>query len=417
MATCQRSIFPYVMWFFPLLFFAFQFVLRLWPGLMMQEIMQQFAIDAAGFGLIAAFYYYGYAGMQIPMALLMDRFSPGKIIFLAVLISGLSSFFFIHTDSLWLAILCRFLTGAGSAAGFLGVSKMVSLWFNPKDYSRMIGLSFSIGLLGAVYGGKPLALLMANNGPLVTGNALSLISITLGFIILMVIKEPKNKKVEHPPSFVSNDGVPFVWYRQKTLWLLAGANLLMVGALEGFADIWGVPWLTTITHFSKPDAAFLVSFIFIGMLFGGPLLALLARSFGNYPVIAGTGVGISLIFFILLTGKIESELVYGVFFFLIGILCCYQVLVFAAGTELVPEAYLGLTVALLNSINMLGGSFFHTMIGWMMAHLTPADLIEKHIYTTTAFHKALTIIPICALSGAFLIFGIMASSKKNKLTQ
>lgn len=56
----------YGMWFLPLLFFTGQFVLRLWPGLMMQDIMQQFKIDAVEFGLLASAYYYGYALMQIP---------------------------------------------------------------------------------------------------------------------------------------------------------------------------------------------------------------------------------------------------------------------------------------------------------------------------------------------------------------
>ena len=37
--TNQRLL-PWVMWFFPLLFFGFQFVLRLIPGLVMPEFRQ-----------------------------------------------------------------------------------------------------------------------------------------------------------------------------------------------------------------------------------------------------------------------------------------------------------------------------------------------------------------------------------------
>lgn len=57
MLTPKSKYMPFVMWLFPLSFFAYQFILRLWPGLMMQQIMGQFSIDASHFGLLAAFYY------------------------------------------------------------------------------------------------------------------------------------------------------------------------------------------------------------------------------------------------------------------------------------------------------------------------------------------------------------------------
>ncbi len=49
----SKRILPYAMWVFPLSFFTYQFILRLWPSLMMQQIMQQimqqFQVDATGF--------------------------------------------------------------------------------------------------------------------------------------------------------------------------------------------------------------------------------------------------------------------------------------------------------------------------------------------------------------------------------
>ncbi len=67
----KHKCLSFLMWLFPLSFFTYQFILRLWPGLMMQTIMEQFSIDASHFGLLAALYYYGYAGMQITVANLL----------------------------------------------------------------------------------------------------------------------------------------------------------------------------------------------------------------------------------------------------------------------------------------------------------------------------------------------------------
>ena len=82
MFTRKQNYWPLLMWLFPLSFFAYQFILRLWPGLMMHQIMEQFSIDASHFGLLAACYYYGYAGMQIPVAMLLERFSTRSVIFI-----------------------------------------------------------------------------------------------------------------------------------------------------------------------------------------------------------------------------------------------------------------------------------------------------------------------------------------------
>ena len=56
MLALRHKYLPFFMWLFPLLFFAYQFILRLWPGLMIDQIMEQFSIDASHFGLLAAFY-------------------------------------------------------------------------------------------------------------------------------------------------------------------------------------------------------------------------------------------------------------------------------------------------------------------------------------------------------------------------
>ena len=137
MLTLRHKYLPFFMWLWPLLFFAYQFILRLWPGLMMHQIMNQFSIDASHFGLLAAFYYYGYSIMQIPVAILLDRFSARRIIFIFAVLCGLATLTFTYTSNFYLALLSRFLIGVGSAVGFLGVSKVLSEWFPKAQYAKV----------------------------------------------------------------------------------------------------------------------------------------------------------------------------------------------------------------------------------------------------------------------------------------
>ena len=184
----SKRILPYAMWVFPLSFFTYQFILRLWPSLMMQQIMQQFQIDATGFGLLASVYYYGYAGMQLPIAVLLDRFGARYVVCICAVLCGLSTLLFTYTDNWTLALISRFLVGAGSAAGFLATSKVISQWFGRQYYARMVGFSFTVGLLGAIYGGKPVSLLVENCGWEQVAFVLALVSIGICVLTLLFLK-------------------------------------------------------------------------------------------------------------------------------------------------------------------------------------------------------------------------------------
>lgn len=417
MSVQKNKCVPFLMWVLPLSFFAYQFILRLWPGLMMHQIMEQFSIDASHFGMLAAFYYYGYASMQIPVAILLDRYSARYVVFVFAILCGLATLLFTYTNNFYLAVLSRFLIGAGSAVGFLGVSKVVSEWFPKAQYARMIGFSFTVGLMGAIYGGKPVSLLIETHSWQKVALTLSVISIIIGGLTYMILRSPQeNSDVPQKQEFKMENFTQLL--SSPIIWCLAFSNLLMVGSLEGFADVWGVPYLMKAYNLTKGNAAGLVSFIFFGMLCGGPLLAFFSKKFGNYPVIAASGIGMAGAFFILLSNTVYSEFFLSCLFFAVGIMCCYQVIVFAAGANLVSVQCLGVAVAFLNCINMLGGSFFHTIIGKVMDCYWTGSMGAEgvKIYDLCVYKTALMIIPACAIIGAIMVSFVGMRVKKNQIS-
>src|SRR3990172_8928302 len=90
---------PWVMWFLATSFFAYQFIMRVFTGLCVPEIMSKFHIDATEFGLLSSLYYYGYADMQIPVAYLLDRFGPRLVISLSCLLCSAATFLFYGTEN------------------------------------------------------------------------------------------------------------------------------------------------------------------------------------------------------------------------------------------------------------------------------------------------------------------------------
>lgn len=410
MAGKQKKLLSYFMWFFPVLFFAYQFIFRLWPGLMMQDIMQQFAINATSFGLLASVYYWGYAFTQIPIAVMLDKYGPKVILFFCASLCGVATILFSYTDNWYLALLSRFLIGIGSAAGFLTTSKVISQWFPKIEYSKMVGFSFAFGLIGAVYGGSPVNNLVQNFGFLKIATILGIISITIGVLALLFLKNNKGNNQEQSTNQAIKFSDLFSIISSPAICILAIANLLMVGSLEGFADVWGVNYLITAYGIDRSQAAGITSFIFIGMIFGGPILAFIGNYFGNYRAIIASGFGMVLLCCLIFYSQIEyNYYLFVSIFLLIGVLCCYQVLIFSVGNDLVNTKFLGITVAFLNCVNMLGGSFFHSIIGKLM-DVFWVDVYQEdgvtRLYEAAHYHYALSVIPICAFIGALMVLYI-----------
>ncbi len=410
----KASYFSWVMWLLGATFFAYQFVMRLFPGLVVEQIIHKFQIDATSFGIFSSAYYYGYAGMQIPVALLLDRYGPRVVISICACICAVATYVFAYSDSWSLILGSRFFIGAASAAGFLGTSKIISIWFDRAIYGRMIGFSFSYGLLGALYSGGPLSYLIAHFGWQHAAFLVFSLGAVLAGTIALCVRSPQKAEEEKisEEKFSLLFGIKEI-FRNYRILILGIASFLMVGTLEGFADIWGVTYLMKAYAISKPEAAFATSLIFAGMIFGSPFLAFLSEKWkAYYELTALCGIFLSIILSALfLFYDAFSYPVVCILLFLAGIFCCYQVLIFAIGNQIVSIGLIGITVAFLNCINMLGGSFFHTLIGGLLDCFWDGITEETvRVYCHLTYTKALWSIPLASFFGGLLILFIRPRS-------
>lgn len=161
------------------------------------------------------------------------------------------------------------------------------------------------------------------------------------------------------------------------LCLLAG---LMVGPLEGFADVWGGTFLQQIYGLSHERASYTTSMIFLGMCFGAPFLSFIAARRGNYlAVISGAGAVMFICFMAIITGCLNPfSLVLS--FIAIGVCCAYQILAIYKASTHVPEQIAGLTTAVANMIIMSFGYAFHSVIGMLIQALGGANAPHALIY-------------------------------------
>lgn len=404
-----------MLWIFVVFFFSYQFVLRLTPGVLIDEIMYKYNINASTFGLISAFYYVGYAGMQIPIGALLDKYGVRYVVATGAIICSLGNILMLVSDYWVIALVGRLLIGIGSAAGALGAIQAVRLNFSRKHMSKMIGFTVTISLLGAIYGKSINRFLYNYWGVEDSIIYLSIPGIIIALGILLFTRDSKYEKDLDSAKHSVWLSLKEVFSNKQILWI-AAAGALMVGPLGAFADIFGEPYFVHVYGFTPQKAGYLsASAIYFGFCIGAPLLAAIAERFNNYYNInIVCGFVMTIAFHLVLEKLVVGYNLMFICMFIVGIMCAYQVIVISTAIDLVPVSLNGITIAVINMFNMTAGMLFNTGIGSLLDYYWTGDFVDgKMAYSDVAYTDALYILPVTCMFGAILFFVLKPSEEKD----
>lgn len=391
----------WAMWAIASIFYAYQYILRVMPNITMQDIMSKYQIDPSVFGQFSGIYYIGYSLIHLPLGMLLDRFGPKKImpLFMLLTVVGMSPLVF--TDVWFYPIIGRLLIGIGSSSAILGVFKIIRMTFSEEKFAWMLSLSVTIGLLGAIYGGVPVHFLRESLGFEQVVLILMAAGAILSFIAYLIL--PSYEHTQRSGSIMKDLAVVFSNKKVIAICILAG---LMVGPLEGFADVWGTTFLKTVYGLDQAVAAGLPSMIYFGMCIGGPVLSLIAERTSALFVILSCAAMLGALFIALLLTAPSVTLLTAILF-LVGMLCAYQILAIAHASTHVPPEAAGLTSAVANMIIMTFGYFFHAIIGKVIGLFATTEIL----LSSDALIYGIAVIPI-ALAISACGFGVMLGTQQ-----
>src|SRR5579863_4914103 len=394
------SLVPFIGWLVASVFYAYQYILRVMPNIMMVDILQQFHIDPATFGQLSGVYYVGYALMHIPIGSLLDRYGPQRVMPIALCAAATGLLPFIYADFWIYPIIGRLLIGIGSSAAILSVFHLVRITFPERHFARMLSISVTIGLIGAIYGGAPVLHLCRLMGYKSVIGLFAVVGIFLAILSFLVIPSAQAR--------TQRSVVHDVWQVLTNVRVMATCFCagLMVGPLEGFADVWGTEFLKRVYGFESGFAATAPSLIFVGMCIGAPLLSLIAEKTNAYlGTIVASGIFMASTFFLLIAGGMTTGMI-SVLFFGVGVCCAYQILAIYKASTYVSAHVAGITTAIANMIIMTFGYLFHTVIGIV---ITSMGGIESRV----AFQYGMLVIPLALTVGSlgFIICAVYDNQK------
>lgn len=407
----SNSFSIWLMWALASFFYAYQYILRVLPNVMMTELLERFQIDASLFGQYSGFFYLGYAGMHIPVGILLDKYGPKWILPLCMILAVVGITPLLYAQHWIYPGIGRIFIGMGSAAAILGVFKIIRMFFPEEKFTFILGCSVTVGLLGAMYGGQPINYLIHTFGSETVLQFIIIVGIVLAAATFWAI--PAQSVVDTQQGWVASVKEILTHPQIILVCLCAG---FMVGPLEGFVDVWGKEYLKIAYKLDDNIAASLPSLVYLGMCFGSPILSWITEKTNAYfGFIILSGVVMMASFILLLSGQLPVSLL-PVMFIIIGIFCAYQILAIYKASTYSGKQLVGLTTACANMVIMAFGYLFNSFIGQVMTSLwdgtTIADVptYDAHTYTI-----ALLVIPIGLVIGVLGFIGLAASKKPSEL--
>ncbi len=360
----KKSFYPWLVTLLCASFLFYKYILQVFPGIIADNLMQEFHIDGASLGNLAACYFYAYLITQLLVGVLLDRFSVRKLSSLAILVSGFGALWFATTYHLVDAELARALMGAGTAFATVCYLKSTSMWFKPNQFAFVSGLLATAAMFGAVFGVAPIAVLVGKFGWRETFLVVGWAGIMLAVLFYMiVVDKPKDQLAVNLQYGVSWSAI-FAVFRNKQNWILTAFSGLTFTPISVFGGLWGIPFLKTAFFLDTTHAASLVSSAFLGLAAGAPLLGLLSDRLNNRKGVMFLGTLLSLITLAIVI--YTPGLPYGtllVLLFLFGLGIGAFMLCFALGKELNSLVVTATVVALINSGDAIFGSFTEPLIG------------------------------------------------------
>lgn len=377
---------------------------------MTQQLMQEFNLNGAGLGNLAANYFYAYLLTQIFVGVLLDKYSSRYLTSFAILIGAIGAILFASTSSLGEAQFGRILMGFASAFATVCYLKNTALWFDSRHFAFVGGLLATAAMMGAIFGEAPLSIMVDHMGWRQSVMIIGFVGLAFALLFVLVLRDKKpdaNFNLKYGVSF--KDFLAVLKNRQN--WLLTFYSGMTFTPLAVFGGLWGNPFLVAVHHISTTQAASIISLAFLGFGIGSPILGLISDRLGRRKPVMLWGTFLS---FVTISGVIFSTNLHlstlGILLFLFGFGIGAFMLCFAVGKDLNSFAVTATVIAMINSGDSLFGSFTEPLIGKILDTKSGIIAGDIPVFSAHAYQLGLSLLPLYLLCGLVVLSWI--SEKK-----
>src|SRR3954453_17929556 len=241
------------------------------------DAADRFHVNASALSTFSILQLLVYAGMQIPVGLLVDRLGTKKVLSIGVVLFTAGQLGFAFSPSYGMALASRALLGCGDAMTFISVLRLGTRWFPARRGPLVAQFAGLAGMAGNLVSTLVLARLLQGVGwtAAFAGSALAGV-VVLVLLVLFLKDHPEGYEPEPFP----HQGAAYVRRQIAAAGREPGTRLgLWVHFTTQFPAmvsllLWGLPFLVEAQGLSRAVAGELLTLVVlsnmvVGVVYGG----------------------------------------------------------------------------------------------------------------------------------------------------
>lgn len=402
-----QLILPWVVCFCASLFFFFEFIQGNMFASIADSIMRDFHIHADKMAYLSSVYYLANVLFLFVAGMVLDRYSAKKTMLMAMLLGVLSTFILAQAQSFYLALLCRFVTGIGSAFCFLAPIRVASRWFPPRRMAMVTGAIVTMAMTGGLLAQYPLTKLVAQWG---WRDALMQVGwLGMGMWIVMcfgIIDKPQQAISTTTKKIGVFLTAKRAYLNPQTLRAALYTSLMNMG-IAVYGAMMGTLFLMQKMGISREDAAVVNSMLFLGAIVGGPLIGWLSDKLAlrvlpmKVGVIASLGILLAILFLPV------SLLAMKGLFFMFGFFTAAQVISYALVAESSSPLMTATAVSVVSILTQGGYIIYQNLFSVLLINHGGMHLVDGiPVYSLADYQFAALILPLGLVIALLMLLGL-----------
>ncbi|MFC9277941.1 nitrate/nitrite transporter [Streptomyces collinus] len=240
------------------------------------DAADRFHVGASALSTFSILQLLVYAGMQIPVGLLVDRLGTKRVLSIGAVLFTAGQLGFAFSDSYGTALASRALLGCGDAMTFISVLRLGTRWFPARRGPLVAQLAGLVGMAGNLVSTLVIARLLHGIGwtPAFAGSA-----VAGAIVLVLTLVFLKDHPEGHEPEPSPHRGSAYVRRQIAASWREPGTRLgLWVHFTTQFPAmvfllLWGLPFLVQAQGLSRAKAGDLLTLVVlsnmvIGLVYG-----------------------------------------------------------------------------------------------------------------------------------------------------
>jgi MFS family permease len=240
------------------------------------DAADRFQVGASALSTFSILQLLVYAGMQIPVGLLVDRLGTKKVLTLGVLLFTAGQIGFALSPSYGTALASRALLGCGDAMTFISVLRLGSRWFPARRGPMIAQMAGLAGMAGNLVSTLLLARLLHGVGWTAAFAGSSVAGLVVLVLTLLFLKDHPEG---HEPEPFPHHGAAYVRRQIAASWREPGTRLGMWVHFTTqfpamvFLLLWGLPFLVRAQGLDRGTAGELLTLVVlsnmvVGLVYG-----------------------------------------------------------------------------------------------------------------------------------------------------